>query len=298
MAASAGGPGRPEADEGDAADGLGGTPDEIALFALAHKPRRYVPLTDAETRNLKEAVAGTLPALLSQEVRELLKRNAAAVELVMSEQFLANANRKEAVPAALSNRILSRTRPSARVPASGSRSRPQWRSVWALPAVAALAVAYSFYGMYRPSSPNFEIAALDDEILAEPGDTTRGVASDSAGSAKAPGALDYVETAVPRASLADFFDKDQRDKGASESRTLSLLSAAAHQKGNPEFLFDVSVEKSLNGAKDEMVAIRIYDLADPANRLLLRSLRLLVGGIAAHLRSERADLVAAAPRHK
>ncbi len=296
MAVSAGGPDRPAADEAEAAEYLGGALDEVAVFALAHTPRRYAPLTDTEIRNLKASVAGTLPGLLSEQVRELLRRNAAAVELVMSEQLLANANRKQAVPAALSNRIFSRTRPAARVAASRTRSIVRWRYVWGLPAAAALAVAFSFYGMNRPASPNFEIAALDDEeILAQPGGKTRGIVVDS-GSTKAPGALDYVEMALPRASLADFFDKDQRGKGESESRTLSRLSSAAHPEGNPQFLIDMSIEKNLNGDKNEMIAVRIYDLADPANRPLLASLRLQSGERPAHLGSEGTELVAAAPR--
>ena len=176
MAVSAGGPDRPAADEAEAAEYLGGALDEVAVFALAHTPRRYAPLTDTEIRNLKASVAGTLPGLLSEQVRELLRRNAAAVELVMSEQLLANANRKQAVPAALSNRIFSRTRPAARVAASRTRSIVRWRYVWGLPAAAALAVAFSFYGINRSASPNFEIAALDDEeILAQPGGKTRGI---------------------------------------------------------------------------------------------------------------------------
>ena len=296
MTVSAGGPDRPAADEAGAGDYLGGTPDEIALFALAHKPRRYAPLTDEESSILEQAVAGTLPAPLSRQARELIKRNAAAVEFVMSEQLLASANRKEPLPATLSNRILSRTRPATTgVPALPRRSSVFWRYGWALPAAAALVAAFSFYGMNRPENPNFEIAALDDEeILAGP----EGKSMEILGSPRETGPLDYVETALPRASLADFFDRDQRNKGASESRTLSQLAAAAHQKGKPEFLFDASVEKSLEKGRDEMIPVRIYDLAAPANRPLLASLHLQIGRLAAHLRSEGTELVAVAPSLK
>ena len=115
MTGSARRPDRSTSGGSDAPDFLGDQPNDVALFALARGPRAYFPLTDAEISNLRAAVEGTLPVSLSRSVRELLTRNAAATELVMSEQLWANANPKGALPAGLSNKILRRSRPAAKV---------------------------------------------------------------------------------------------------------------------------------------------------------------------------------------
>ena len=90
----------------EAADFLGDQPNEVALFALGHRPTAYRPLTEAEVSNLRAAVAGPLPASLSGSVRELLEDNSAATEFVMSEQLLTVANREREHSAACRIRIL------------------------------------------------------------------------------------------------------------------------------------------------------------------------------------------------
>ena len=279
MTGSARRPDRSTSDGSDAPDFLGNQPNDVALFALAHRPRAYFPLTDVEISNLRAAVEGTLPVILSRSVRELLTRNAAATEFVMSEQLLASANRKGALPAGLSNKILRRSRPAAKVASTRAWQIFSWPYAGAASAAAAaLALAISFYGMNnRSERPNFSVATLENyEILADAGTVTRGGHSANE-SNKARPALKYVETDVRRTRLAGFFDKDQRGKGREENGFLAQLGMAVRQKGKPQFIFDAAIAPILNNEKDETVSVRVYDLSDPANRPLVASLHLTDG---------------------
>jgi hypothetical protein len=136
----------------EAAEFLGGQPDEVALFALAQRPTTYRPLTNDEVSNLKAAVAGTLPQSLSGSVCELLKHNSAATEFVMSEQLLSAANRCVEIPTRLSAKILRGAKPAA---IGAPRQRYSvffwsWRYAAVGAAAAALAIAVSFYGLNQP----------------------------------------------------------------------------------------------------------------------------------------------------
>jgi hypothetical protein len=260
----------------DAPDFLGDQPNDVALFALAHRPQAYFPLTDAEISNLRAAVEGTLPISLSGSVRELLTGNAAATEFVMSEQLLANANQKRALPARLSSTILRRSRPAAKVASTRDWQIFSWRYAGGASAVAAAAfgVVISFYGMNRSESPNFTVAALEDyEILADAGTVTRGGLSANENNRARP-VLKYVEIDVGRTRLADLFDKDQRSKAREENNFLAQLATAVRQKGKPQFIFDAAIAPILTAEKDETVSLRVYDLSDPANRPLVASLHL------------------------
>jgi hypothetical protein len=268
-------PDRSSSNEADAADFLGGQPDEVALFALARRPRTYIPLTDAEISLLKAAVAGTLAIGLSDSVRKLLTDNAAATEFVMSEQLLANANRKPPLPARLSDRVLRSTQSAKGMAPSRRWQIPSWRFAGMATAAAGLVLTVSIYGLNRSESPNFTVATLDNyEILADSGTVTRGgKAANEAG--KAQPALNFIETEVERLKLMAIFDKDQRGKSGVETIILSQLSTAIRRSADrPHFVFDAAIGPDLVTEKDEAIALRIYDLSDPANRALATSLHL------------------------
>ncbi|RBP09767.1 hypothetical protein DFR50_121113 [Roseiarcus fermentans] len=263
-------------------DFLGGRADDVALFALAHAPRRRVPLTEMEFDALRSAVAGTLPEAMSKPVRELLAGNAAAAELVMNEQLLANARRQAAVPARLTDAVFRRAGLPARGAPAWMRSSPGRRMVSALAAAAALAVAFSLYGLELRGGPNFDIVALDD--------AERQVAEDGGG-------LNYVDAEEPRILLNDFFAGEGGDRAAREKRTLAQLSATLHQPGAPEYLFDADLKTRLLSDRTGTVPVRVFDLTDSANRRLIGPLRLRVETLLAYIRHEKVELVVAAPRH-
>ena len=272
MVGSSRGPDRPSSNEADAADFLGGQPNEVALFALARRPRTYIPLTDAEISVLKAAVAGNLPSGLSDSVRTLLTDNAAATEFVMSEQLLASANRKPPPPARLSNRVLHRAQSVKEIAPSRRWHIPSWRLAGMATAAAGLVLAISLYGLNRSESPNFTVAALDNyEILADSGMVTRGGKTAS----KAGPALNFIETEVEQSMLMAFFDKDQHGRTGVETDVLSQLSTAILRRADrPHFVIDAAIAPDLVIEKDKQIAVRIYDLSDPANRALATSLHL------------------------
>ena len=275
MTGSSRGPDRPSSNEADAAGFLGGQPNEVALFALARRPHTYIPLTDVEISVLKAAVAGSLPIGLSDSVRKLLTDNAAATEFVMSEQLLANANRKPPPPARLSNLVSRRAQSVNEIAASRRWQIPSWRLAGIATAAAGLVLAVSLYGLNRSESPNFTVAALDNyEILADSGMVMRGgQAANEAGRARP--ALKFIETEVERSKLMTIFDKDQHGKSRVETSILAQLSTAVHRSGDrPHFVFDTAIGPVLVSEKDEAIALRIYDLSDPANRALAASLHL------------------------
>jgi hypothetical protein len=258
----------------EAAEFLGDQPNEVALFALGHRPTAYRPLTEAEVRNLMAAVAGKLPVSLSGPVRELLKNNSAATEFVLSEQLLTAANRSVDIPAHLTKKILR-----AAQPVVGAAPRPNW-SILSRPyvrlaaATAALAIAISFYGLNRGDRPNFEVAALGDyEILADSGVVTRGGPESDAHRPSKP-ALVYVEVDLPRTLLTDFFADDQSGKSAEENRVISRLSNALNEKEKVRFIFDAATKPLLTSEKDELLTVRVYDLSNPANKQLASALHL------------------------
>jgi hypothetical protein len=253
---------------------LGGQPNEVALFALGHRPTAYRPLTDAEVGYLRAAVAGKLPPSLSGSVREMLKHNSAATEFVLSEQLLSTANRSVDIPSRLSNRILR----SAKAVNSSTPSR-NW-SILSWPyarlgaAAAALAIVVTLYGLHRTDKPDFTIAALDDyEILADSGVVTRGGPQADTQARKKP-ALKYVEMDIARALLADFFAEDQNGKREEETKVISRLSDALNEKRKVQFIFDAAIKPMLIGKNDETLAVRVYNLSDPANSRLASTLHM------------------------
>ena len=275
MARSSPGPDRPEAEAFDAAKFLGEQPNEVALFALAHRPQAYVPLTEAEINDLKAAVAGTLPASLSGSVRELLRRNAAAKEFVVSEQLLESANRKPPLPAHLSSRVLRRAQPAKETSLPQRWRIFSWRFAGLTTAVAGLALTVIVYGLNRSEPPDFTVAALDDyEILADSGTVTRGGGAEHE-SGKARLHLNFFEVRVEQSELFAFFDNTQQDKDGAEANVLAQLSTAAHQtRDRPHFVFDAAIAPVLATDKDEMITLRVYDLSDPANGALATLLHL------------------------
>jgi hypothetical protein len=98
MTGSARRPGRSTSGGSDAPDFLGDQSHDVALFAARTWTPGLLPVGGRGDCNLRAAVDGTLPVSRSRSARELLTRNAAAAELVMSEQLWANANRKGALP--------------------------------------------------------------------------------------------------------------------------------------------------------------------------------------------------------
>lgn len=253
-------------------DSLGDQLNEVALFALGHRPTAYRPLSNAEVSNLKAAVAGALPASLSGSVRELLKHNSAATEFVMSEQLLMVADRSVDIPTRLSNRILAAAKPVTRAAPKRDWSILSWRYVRLGSAAAALGIVISFYGLHRTDNPNFTIAALDDyQILADSGVVTRGVPQANSRAAKKP-ALSYIEVDIPRTLLADFFAEDQSGKRGEENTVISRLSDALNEKDKVKFVFDASIKPLLTSEKDEMLTVRLYNLLDPANNQLASAL--------------------------
>jgi hypothetical protein len=292
-----------------AAEFLGDQPNEVALFALGHRPTSYRPLTDAEVSNLRAAVAGTLPASLSGSVRELLKQNSAATEFVMSEQLITVANQSVYIPPHLRKKILTAAKPVAGVAPRRNWSIRSWPYAPLGAATAALAIAISFYELNRGDRPNFEVAALDDhEILADSGVVTRGGPQTDAHTPSKPapivtksGAvvestspvtlaadtpppevdartpskpLKYVEIDLPRAFLTDFFAEDQSGKSVEENRVISRLSGALNEKEKVRFIFDAATKPLLTREKDELFTVRVYDLSNPANKQLASALHL------------------------
>lgn len=270
--------------DGDPSGHFGGRPDDVALFALAHAPRRRAPLSEADAGAIRAAVGGVLPGALSGPVRDLVRGNAAAAELVLDEQLLANANRMGAVPAHLTDAVLRRAGVAASVPAARawSRSAPRRRSAAVFALAAGLAAAFVLYALTPPAGPNFEIVALAD--------VERQAIEDGAG-------LHAVQVEEPTDALADFFADGQTDRAERETRTLSTLTAALHQAGHPEYLFDAALKADLAAEKTEAITLRVYDLTDPANRRLINSLRLRVDSIVAAVRHEKLDLVVSARTH-
>ncbi len=167
----------------EAVEFLGGQPNEVAMFALAHTPILYRPLTDTEVSNLRAAVQGALPPELSGSIRELLKNNAAATELVMAEQLLTAAARGGEIPWRLSRTILGPQKLAPNTAPKRTWSVQSWLYAgMGAAAAAAVAIAVSFYGFNHPGgtagstvavldNPSFTVAVLDNrEILSVPTD--------------------------------------------------------------------------------------------------------------------------------
>ena len=92
---------------------------------------------------------------------------------------------------------------------------------------------------------------------------------------KAGPALNFIETEVERSKLMAFFDKDQHGRSGVETGVLSQLSTAILRRADrPHFVFDAAIAPDLVIEKDKQIALRIYDLSDPANRALATSLHL------------------------
>ena len=258
---------------------LGGQPDELALFAIGQRPSAYQPLTAAAAANLKAAVHGILSPNFSDAVRELVKRNAAAREFVLSEQLLAAANKSVDIPPTLSRQILKNGQPALARASNRRWSLPSWQFAGGGAVAAALAITIAFYGLNQPGSPNFSVAKLDDrEILSLAGGTVFRGGPQPSEKMPSESGLKYVEIDIRKGLLTAFFADDQHGNRTEEDNTIAGISGLLDEKQKVSFIFDAAIKPLLTGDMQKNLTLRVFDLSEPANDKLAAGLHVSNAG--------------------
>jgi hypothetical protein len=280
--------------------------DRAMLSAISHRQRDNTPLSPEQERLLDDWIAGRLPSSEADRAAELTKFNKLAAERILDRRLIAAANEGPDVPSALSERILSASRP----PMSGRGGLFNWRwptfSAWqwsglgaaATAAIAVIAVFtlvfwqglsdhdFQFAREQLSSDQRFQIAMVTIEdrnaLIEEPRYRTRGRRQQSSNSdgptTQTPTVSGIHDLEIPTTLLRRAINSSSYDKQFIEHSELMSSLRAQEQSFDSQalILIDSALADSISeNTKRSSTQIRVYDLDDPSASTIRSKIRKL-----------------------